>query len=83
MFLTFDFSEQYVLFLFFSKLRGPFTHGTVRANVFFSDNFDVFLKGRNKKAILLKDLSFIKYLNNITHGGFQEFIKASHETMNV
>ena len=83
-----DFSEQCVLFLFFPKLRGRFTHGTVRANVFFSDNFNVFLKGGTKKGILLKDLSFIKYLNNITQewggggggggGGGQEFIKASH-----
>ena len=33
--------------------------------------------GRNKKAKLLEDSSFIKYLNDITHGGFQELIKAS------
>ena len=60
-FFIFDFSEQYVLFLFFPKLRGRFTHGTVRANVFISNNFNVFLKGRNKKGILYN-------LNNITHG---------------
>ena len=69
-FFIFDFSKQYVMLLFFPKLRGRFTHGTVRANVFFSDNFNVFFKGRNKKAILIfkKFISFIKYLNNITHG---------------
>ena len=65
-FFIFDFSEQYVLFFIFPKLRGRFTHGTVRVNVFFSYNFNVFLKGRTKKGILLKDLPFIKYLNNIT-----------------
>ena len=85
-FFIFNFSEQYVLyFFFFQKLRGRFTHGTVHANIFFSDNFNVFSKGSNKKVILLKDLSVIKYLKNITHGWFQEFIKAtfSHETMNI
>ena len=60
-FFIFDFSEQNVLFLFFLKLRGRLTHGTVRANVFFSDNFNVFLKEMNKTAILSKDLSFFKY----------------------
>ena len=43
-FLSLIFSEKNVLFLFFLKLRGRFTHGTVRANVFFSDNANVFLK---------------------------------------
>ena len=48
-FFIFDFSEQYVFFLiFFPKLRGRFTHGTVRANVFFSDNFNVFFKEGTK-----------------------------------
>ena len=55
-FLSLIFSERYVFFLFFPKLRGRYTHGTVRANVFFSDNFNVFFKRRNKKSILLKDL---------------------------
>ena len=64
--LIMDLLEMYFLSLiflsnmfcssFFPKLRGRFTHGTVRANVFFSYNFNVFLK----------DLSFIKYLNKIT-----------------
>ena len=53
---------------FFPKLRGQFTHGTVRANVFFSYNFNVFFKRRNKKKHIIKRfISFIKYLNNITH----------------
>ena len=43
-FFIFDCSEKNVLFLIFLKLRGRFTHGTVRANVFFSDNANVFLK---------------------------------------
>ena len=82
-FLSLIFLSNMFCSYFFPKLMGRFTHGTVRANVFFSNNFNVFLKERNKKASLLKDLSFIKYLNYITHEGLQEFIKASHETMNM
>ena len=67
-FFIFDFSEQYVFFLFFPKLRGRFTHGAVRANVFFSDNFNVFFKKKEQKIHIIKRfISFIKYLNNITH----------------
>ena len=67
-FFIFDFSKQYVMLLFFPKLRGRFTHGPVRANVFFSDNFNVFFKGRKKSYIIKRFISFNKYLNNITHG---------------
>ena len=83
-FFIFDFSKQYVMLLFFPKLRGRFTHGTVRANVFFSDNFNVFFKGRNKKAILLKDLYLLLNIQIILHMGWgQGVVKARHETMKM
>ena len=72
-------------YYFFPKLRGRFTHGTVRANVFFSDNFNVFFKGRNKKkAILLKDLYLLLNIQIILHMGWgQGVVKARHETMKL
>ena len=84
-FFIFDFSKQYVMLLFFPKLRGRFTHGTVRANVFFSDNFNVFFKGRNKKAILLIDLYVLLKFNIqiILHMGWGQGFKARHETMKM
>ena len=58
-FLSLIFLSNMFSSYFFPKLRGRFTHGTVRANVFFSDNFNVFFKRRNKKSILLKDLNLL------------------------
>ena len=47
-FLSLIFPSNMFSSYFFPKLRGRFTHGTVRANVFFSDNFNVFFKEGTK-----------------------------------